>query len=148
MKRKLIILNILFIVSLSLCTIKKEPFGDSTYTTLINKSGHTIELQEFYNENFRKSSFIDNSQSEDFNTIAGEGGPNGSFIRLLASTDSILIIYSNKASIWHTSNVNSAVSRSLMLESSYIGGKVSDGLYEFTYTFTPADYEEALEFGD
>jgi len=62
--------------------------------------------------------------------------------------DSIKITYFEKASIMHTTDVNSPVSRSLMLESSYVGGKTGDKTYEFTYTFTPEDYEEALEFGD
>lgn len=35
-----------------------------------------------------------------------------------------------------------------MLESSYEGGKVKDGIYEFSYSFIPEDFEEALEFGD
>jgi len=40
---------------------------------------------------------------------------------------SIWVIYFEKASNWHTKDVNSPVSRSLMLESSYEGGKVKDG---------------------
>jgi len=125
------------------------PVGDSTYTTIINKSGHSIELQEFYNGNYRSSSFIENNQSKEFKFEAGEpGGPTGPHIRPAMASDSIWVIYYEKASIWHTTDKNSPVSRSLMLESSYEGGKVGDGVYEFTYTFTPEDYEEALEFGD
>ncbi len=131
----------------SSCT--EGPLGDSTYTTLINNSGLNIELQEFYNGAYRSSSFIENNQSKEFKSVSGEpGGSTGPSIRPSMAADSIRIIYYEKASIWHTSDVNSPVSRSLMLESSYEGGKVRDGLYEFTYTFTPEDFEEALEFGD
>ncbi len=131
----------------SSCT--EAPVGDSTYTTLINQSGHDIELQEFLNGIYSTSSFIDNNQSKDFNFISGNpGGFTGPSIRPLSYSDSIRIIYYEKASIWHTTDENSPVSRSLMLESSYEGGKVGDGVYEFTYTFTPEDYEEALEFGE
>ncbi|MCF6359742.1 MAG: hypothetical protein L3J29_03170 [Cyclobacteriaceae bacterium] len=125
------------------------PLGDNTYTTIINNSGHNIELQEFYNGAYRTSNFIENNQSKEFKSVSGEpGGPTGPHIQPLINSDSFRIIYFEKASIWHTTDVNSPVSRSLMLDSSYVGGKVRDGLYEFTYTFTPEDFEEALEFGD
>ena len=125
------------------------PVGDTTYTTIINNSGLNIELQEFYNGAYRSSSFIENNNSKEFKFSAGDpGGPTGPYIRPSVNSDSVRIIYYEKASIWHTKDANSPVSRSLMLESSYEGGKVKDGLYEFTYTFTPEDFEEALEFGD
>jgi len=123
--------------------------GDSTFTTIINNSEHNIELQEFYNGAYRSSSFIENNQSKEFKAVPAEpGGPTGPHILPLVNVDSIRIIYYEKASIWHTTDANSPVSRSLMLDSSYVGGKTGDKKYEFTYTFTPEDYEEALEFGE
>ncbi len=127
----------------------EAPVGDTTYTTIINNSGHNIELQEFYNGVYRSSSFIENNNSKEFKFSSGDpGGPTGPQIRPSVDSDSVRIIYYEKASIWHTKDVNSPVSRSLMLESSYVGVQVKNSPYEFTYTFTPADCEEALEFGE
>ena len=144
--------NIIYLCSLSIILLNscvEGPVGDITYTTILNNSGHNIELQEFYNGAYRSSAFIDNNQSKEFKFgPGGPGDPTGAHILPLVNVDSIRIIYYEKASIWHTTDANSPVNRSLMLESSYEGGKVRDGVYEFTYTFTPEDYEEALEFGD
>jgi len=138
---------IFIIFILSSCV--EDPLGDSTYTTITNKSGHSIELQEYIGGAYRTSTFIDNNKSKEFNLTSGDpGDPTGPFIRPLTSADSIRVIYFEKASIWHTKDENSPVSRSLMLESSYEGGKTGDKKYEFTYTFTPEDYEEALKFGE
>ncbi len=137
------------LIAFILSSCMEGPLGDSTFTTIVNKSGHSIELQEYLNGAYRTSTFIDNNKSKEFKLTSGDpGDPTGPFIQPLTSSDSILIIYYEKASIWHTTDVNSPVSKSLMLENSYEGGKVSDGPYEFTYTFTPQDFEEALEFGD
>jgi hypothetical protein len=122
--------------------------GDSTFTTIHNNSGSKIEMQFFRNGEFQSVTFIDHNESSEFNLGSGNfGGPTGAQIWPILSADSIWVIY-NKASIMHTKNESSPVSRSLLLETSYEGGKTGDKTYEFTYTFTPADYEEALEFGD
>ena len=124
----------------------RDKNGDLTTTTLSNNSGYSIELQEFFNGEFQSSTIINNNDKKKYSK-GGERAIIGAIVPPF-DTDSIWIIYYEKASIMHTANINSPVSRSLMLESSYEGGKVSEGLYEFTYTFTPADFEEAMEFGD
>jgi len=137
------------LIAFLLSSCMEGPQGDSTSTTIVNKSGHSIELQEYIGGAYRISTFIDNNKNKEFNISFNDpGGATGPFILPLTNADSIRIIYYEKASIWHTTDVNSPVSRSLMLESSYVGGKIGDRKYEFTYTFTPEDYEEALEFGD
>ncbi len=60
------------------------------------------------------------------------------------ATDSSRVIYDNNISVTHTKEQNQNVSRSLWLRSSYTGGKVNDKLYKIYYTFTDADYEEAV----
>ncbi len=136
-------------LALTSCIIEEAPNGDSTNTTIINNSRHSIELQEFYHGEYKNSSFIDHNEKIEFHTGGGgdAGGFTGPDIPFL-SVDSVWVIYYEKASIMHTTDINSPVTKSLMLQSSYEGGKVKDGLYEFTYTFTPEDFEEALEFGD
>ncbi len=143
------IISTLAIMFLLSSCFPEGDIGDETNTTLINKSGHNLEIQIFNNGTFQSSTFINNNMELELGGGSGEpGGPNGPWIRPLIDSDSIQIIYFEKASIWHTKDVNSPVTKSLMLESSYEGGKVKEGLYEFTYTFTPGDFEEALEFGD
>lgn len=143
-KYSFVLITVIFVVS---CV--KEESGDSTYTTINNKSGYDIEIQEFLDGNYRTSTFIDNNQSIELVFGAGDhGGPIGPRIKPLTTSDSVRVIYYEKASIWHTTDENSSVSKSLMLESSYTGGKVRDGLYEYTYTFTPEDFDEAVLYGD
>ncbi len=45
----------------------------------------------------------------------------------------------------HTKQEYQNVSRSILLKTSYSGGKVNDKLYEIYYDFTDADYDEAVE---
>jgi len=144
MKRTQYIVAFLFMaISLSACI--NNGTDATTLTHFVNNSGHDIEFQIFFQGEFQESTIItNNDQWEQSVTLEeGDAWPQPPF-----DADSIRIIYYEKASIWHTTDINSPVSRSLMLESSYIGGKVRDRLYEFTYTFTSEDYEEALEFGD
>ncbi len=143
------ILNVTILLIVFTSCFPEGDLGDETNTTLINRSGHNLEIQIFNNGAFRSSTFINNNIELELGGGSGEpGGPIGPWIRPLIDADSIWVIYYEKASIMHTKDENSVVSRSLMLESSYEGSKVKDGLYEFTYTFTPEDFEEALEFGD
>ncbi len=141
-------LKLSLILLLNAC-FPEGDLGDATNTTLINRSGLNLEIQIFRNGKYQSSSFISNKKNLEYSAGSREpGAPTGATILPLISADSIQVIYFEKASIWHTTDVSSPVSRSLMLESSYEGSKVKEGLYEFTYTFTPEDYEEALEFGD
>jgi len=139
------IIFILISLGYTSCTIREEG-GTDTKTTLFNHSSHNIELQQFSSGEYRGSVFIDNSKSEEI-YFSGDMGQKGSVIQLTFG-DSIQIIYGELASIWHTKADTQIVSKSLLLESSYTGGKVKDGLYEFTYTFTEDDFQEAVDFGD
>ncbi len=144
---------ILIIVVLILGTAcGSEPSGDRTNTTLFNESSHKVELQQFYAGEFKSSIIIENNNSKEYKSgDGGIGGPLGSNLPPFykpPAPDSIQIIYGELASIWHTKAINQVVSKSLLLESSYKGGKVKDGLYEFTYTFTEDDFQEAVDFGD
>ncbi len=138
--------NIFILIALIITASCTEPFGDSTTTKLINNSEHSIEMQIYRNGEFQSVTIIDNNKTKEY-SYGGGTGVSGTILPPF-SADSVWIIYYEKASIWHTTDVNSPVSKSLMLESSYVGGKTGDKKYEFTYTFTPQDFEEALEFGD
>lgn len=141
--------KILSIIILAVTTTScNDGIGTVTITTFVNNSGHNIEFQEFFLGEYQKSSFIKNNEHLELDMSIAEGDGNTPFSPPPFDADSIWVIYFEKASIMHTTDVTSPVSRSLMLESSYEGGKVKDGVYEFTYTFTPADFEEALEFGN
>ncbi len=139
--------NVLILIAIVITVSCTEPIGDRANTTLINNSGHSIEMQIYHSGEFQSVTIIDNNKTKEYQD-GGKPGLTVGFFLPPFDADSIRIIYFKKASIWHTEDENSPVSRSLMLESSYEGGKVRDGLYEFTYTFTPEDYEEALEFGE
>ena len=123
-----------------------DPQGENTRTFLNNNSGRTIELQPFSNGKFGASVIIKNAGSKEY-IETGSLGSIG-FRLPFFLLDSIRIFYYEEASIWHTKAENQVVSKSLLLESSYQGGKVKDGLYEFTYTFTVDDFQEAVDFGD
>ncbi len=138
--------NVFILILVMATSCIKEPIGDSTVTRLINNSGHSIEMQIYRNGEFQSVTIIDNNKTKEYR-YGGEAGAVGTTLPPF-SADSVRIIYYEKASIWHTKDENSPVSRSLMLESSYEGGKTGDNTYEFTYTFTPEDFEEALKFGE
>jgi len=144
-RMKYIIKIIVIIVLITSCS--QEPEGPTTLTTLYNFSGHDIELQQFRFGEFKSSIIIGSNKSEEFSIGGGRGNFDIPFLPPFEA-DSIQIIYGELASIWHTKAANQVVSKSLLLESSYKGGKVKDGLYEFTYTFTEDDFQEAVDFGD
>lgn len=58
--------------------------------------------------------------------------------------DTAQVIYDDSITVLHTKQDVQDVSRSIMLRSSFTGGKVNDKLYEIYYTFTDVDYEEAV----
>jgi len=63
------------------------------------------------------------------------------------SGDSLIVTFDDTLSIthypWNWTGEN--VARSIMLEDNWLGGKVEDNYYRYEYTFTDADYQEALE---
>ena len=126
------------------CIIKEEG-GDSTKISIFNYSGRDIEFQQYNKGKYVSSTFILNGDEKeysfDYKGLVGQYLPP-------FYVDSIRVFYYEEASIWHTKAANQVVSKSLLLESSYQGGKVKDGLYEFTYTFTEDDFQEAVDFGD
>ncbi len=147
MRRTQHILVFLFIaISLSAC-IKDGP-GSTTKTTIINNSGHDIEMQTYFQGEFEQSRIIKNTKQLEFSISNSKADGVLPFLAPPFTADSIWIIYYEKASIWHTIDKNSLVSKNLMLAGSYVEGKINGGLAEYSYTFTPEDFEEALEFGD
>lgn len=125
--------------------------SDTTYEiAIVNNSGYDIDIRLVGEiiiigsiKNNEKMEFYSSYSNNDADTIP-ELPPPLDFKK----ADSIRITYDGKVVIWHTKDTNSPVTKSLMLKSSYEGGKVSNSEnYEHTYTFTPADYEEALNFG-
>lgn len=139
-------LFVLIVLSSTVSCVDNE-FGSRTETTFINISGHRIQLQDSIDGKIKLLDSIGNNEKRVYKLGGNLGGTNKPLFPFDVG-DSTLVVYYEKASIWHTTDTISVVSRSLMLESSYEGGKTGDKTYEFTYTFTPADYEEALEFGD
>ena len=125
-----------------------DPSGESTNITLYNLSGLPIELQQFSGGEYRSSTFINHNENEEYHLQKDLGGIGSYLPPFDVYIDSIQIIYGEIASIWHTNADTQVVSKSLLLKSSYQGGKVKDGLYEFTYTFTEDDFQEAVDFGD
>lgn len=61
--------------------------------------------------------------------------------------DSVIVVYNNNDSIthypWNWSGTN--VERSIMNEENWLGGKTGENFYRYQYTFTDADYQEAVE---
>ncbi len=137
------------LILLSLCgACGGDPSGESTNITLYNLSEHPIELQQFSDGEYVSSTFINHNKNEEYHLQKDLGGIGSYLPPFDVYIDSIQIIYGEIASIWHSRADNQVVSKSLLLESSYEGGKVKDGLYEFTYTFTEDDFQEAVDFGD
>ena len=116
-----------FLLTLTSCI---EESGSTTRVTLLNNSGHSIELQEFRSGEFQSSIVIGINQNKEYNIDLGMGGSLRPYLPPFDNADSVWIIYYEKASIWHTTDESSPVSRSLMLESSYEGGKTGDKTYE------------------
>jgi len=144
----LLFIVVLLLIFCSSCISTGEG-GDGTQTTLYNYSGLDVEFQLFRKGKYISSSFIKNGEGKEYTLNAEEGGPLGPTLPPFETvTDSVQVIYGELASIWHTKAANQIVSKSLLLASSYKGGKVKDGLYEFTYTFTEDDFQEAVDFGD
>ena len=128
------------------CISTEEP-GIATQTTIFNTSGREIEIQRFGQGKHFSSIHIKDNESTVLNVPSKDGtGKALPYIQLDA--DSIRVFYYEEASIWHNKEENQVVSKSLLLESSYDGGKVNDTRYEFTYTFTEDDFQEAVDFGD
>jgi len=146
MKTRLKIL--LFLVLLNTRCISTEEPGIATQTTIFNTSGHDIEFQRFVKEKYISSEFIKNNENVMFNFPAEDGHTGARLPFFDINADSIRVYYYEKASIWHTKAANQLVSKSLLLKSSYKGGMVNDTRYEFTYTFTEDDFQEAVDFGD
>ncbi|HNP19644.1 MAG TPA: hypothetical protein PKL31_14500 [Fulvivirga sp.] len=110
------------------------------YTIIENNSSHTINIQSFYKEDiFHSITLKHNETWKIYNEIFKENIP-----YLPSGADSSYVIYDGSITVVHTKEEQQDVSRSLWLRSSYTGGKVNDKLYEIYYTFTDADYEEAV----
>ena len=139
---------ILFVIILFNSCISKEEPGVATVTTVFNTSGHDIEFQRFVKEKYISSEFVKNNESVMFNFPAKDGHTGARLPFFDINADSIRVYYYEEASIWHTKEENQVVSKSLLLKSSYKGGMVNDTRYEFTYTFTEDDFQEAVDFGD
>jgi hypothetical protein len=106
-------------------------------TFLVNNSGSKIEIQQYYGGKFYRKEIIENKKRAEYIIVREK-----LILTPFVNMDSVRIIYET-ASIWHTRDKNSLVTKNIMLDSSYVGGQ---NIY--TYTFTKADYEEAIEFGD
>ena len=58
--------------------------------------------------------------------------------------DTTWVVFDGELKVLHTKFNGKDASRSILLESSFTGGKVNDKLYEIYYDFTDADYDEAV----
>lgn len=110
------------------------------YTYWSNNSSYSIEIIRYYEGEVFKPFILSESEGRNwYNNIFKEDLP---YFPTIA--DSIKIIYDNGIHVWHTNEIVQEVSRSVLLEEFYTGGKVNDKLYEIYYKFTDADYEEAM----
>lgn len=150
MKNYILVISLLALLS---CTPESDQvFTETTYLiTIVNNSGHNIDMRVVGEiiivgsiKNNDKMAFHFSYPSNVEDSTAIELPPPPDF----QEADSIRITYLEKASIWHTKADSQVVSKSLQLKSSYVERKTSSTEYEYTYIFTPEDYEEALEFGD
>ncbi len=150
--KKQIIFFISILILFSCHRINEPSITETSYIiTIENNSGYNIDMRLFGKtiiegsiKNNEKIVFRFSYPSNVEDSISLELPPPPDF----QEADSIRITYNNEVTIFHTKKEVQLVSKSLQLKLSYVGGKTTSTEYEFTYTFTPEDYEEALEFGD
>ncbi len=110
------------------------------YTIIVNNSNHIVDIHRYFEGELFHTIIIGQSKKWEFkNELFKEQLP---FFPEIA--DSVQIFYDGSISVWNTKDEVQPVDRSMLLVSSYTGGKVNDKLYEIYYTFTDEDYEEAV----
>jgi len=114
----------------------------TTEHVLTNNSQHNVLLFRYINGVVTDSVLL-NSGSNKIYKFRETGMIGG----IPFSGDSVRLIYDDTISITHYSWnwTGDNVARSIALEESWIGGEVGDYHYLYEYTFTDADYQEALE---
>lgn len=121
-----------------------DPYSETQYT-FINNTNHTICLQIVPKFPTTDCGFFLNKKQELNQNIQsyGRGGPLLFFTELTAG-----VIYDDTIFIIHGKN-DSEVLHDLTKIESYTGGVISSSknslTYKYEYTFTEADYQEALE---
>jgi len=109
------------------------------YTFIWNDSNHYIKIYRYRDGQIVHINKLELDQNlEIYNEIFADPP------FFLSWGDSVKVVYDDTLSVWHFENEIQDVSRSVMLPSSYTGGKVNDKLYEIYYTFTDVDYDEAV----
>jgi len=139
MKTIIISISIFFAIMLASC-------GDPVTNTAFhinNKSQHKLKINFIFNEKEITAEINSNSTWTSSYSQLG----NSPASPPLYPSDSTIVTFDDSVSIthypWNWTGEN--VARSIMLEDNWLGGKVEDNYYRYEYTFTDADYQEALE---
>jgi len=142
MKTKLFFLFYLFFLTIvDSCSIDKFEHNKIVYI-LDNDSGHNIVAEIYQTENQKDQIIMNNIEIWSDTFYIDDIVTNFPFFG-----DSVIVTYNDTVSIthypWNWTGEN--VARSIMLEDNWLGGEVKDNYYRYEYTFTDADYQEALE---
>ncbi len=141
------IVSLLSFILLTSCTEPyKEvlPLTTQYFLELNNRSSHKIEIERYDSKGVGFATYTLNSQQDTVIFRSYDSEPIELFLIFGFTTT---VIYDDNISIVHTRQEVQPVSRSLFFPSSYEGGKVTDVQYIYTYEFTDADYDEAVELG-
>lgn len=119
------------------------PESDSFVTyKIINDSQHKVMIRIYQNDLTIKN--IDLPETGNDTTFQGyQEGQVADPPPFLA--DSVKVVYDDSIFIFHFRYANQTASRSILLSSSWNGGKIEKSKYDWKYIFTNEDYLEALE---
>jgi hypothetical protein len=121
-----------------------QPTGELYFLELSNNSSHNIKIDRFRSHGEKKNPYFLKATADTVISHSYDDEPISLFYVFGVSAE---VIYDDDISIFHTRELEQDASRSLFLPSSYEGGKVTDVQYIFSYEFTDADYDEAVELG-
>lgn len=124
--------------------IPSDPQPPTTryFLELNNQSTHNIEIKLYSNGDHFDSYFLNVTKDTVIYDYFEEP-----LLVFANYGDSVQIFFDDFISINHNRDLHQLADRSLLLPSSYEGGKVNDEQLVFSYDFTDLDYEEAVNKG-
>ena len=137
----------LIVLSIVCCCLSCGDHGTTTVFYVKNASSHHVKLTVFNAEfqsigGYKDSTFIIPSNSEVNISFLARGNNDYTLLPFGIKADSAYIIFDDSLRI--TYNRNDLIPRNILHFDSYSGGKKDDALYEYNYTISEADYNNAI----
>jgi hypothetical protein len=123
---------IILLIFISLFSCKPEPYNAEIKYLISNASTHNIELTFFHTPDYKDTIFFIFPDSIiEYNSAIG------------GFADSAYLNFDNVKQIIY--RLNDGMTRNILVEDNYMGGKVNDYLYQYVYEITEEDFENAIE---